>query len=102
MHELAHTEEDSELMAQINDFYKLATQEHYQFIAFTASGANEIDAFKHKHNALYNFLSVDNTVLKTMIRSNPGLMLIKDGTVIANWHYNNFPGFTAVKQQYMK
>ena len=102
MHELAHTEEDAELMAQVNDFYKLASQENFNFIALSASSAKEIDDFKHKHNALYNFASVDNTVLKTMIRSNPGLMLIKDGTVIANWHYNNFPGFTAVKQQYMK
>jgi len=102
MHELAHTEDNAELMAQINDFYKLAAQENYNFIALSASGAKEIDDFKHAHNALYNFASVDNIVLKTMIRSNPGLMLIKDGTVIANWHHNNFPGFTAVKQQYMK
>jgi uncharacterized membrane protein YphA (DoxX/SURF4 family) len=102
MHELAHTEDNTQLMAQINDFYKLAAQEKYNFMALSASGAKEIDDFKHKHNALYNFASVDNIVLKTMIRSNPGLMLIKDGKVIANWHHNNFPGFTAVKQQYMK
>lgn len=102
MHELSHTNESADLMAQINDFYKLASQEKYNFIALSASGAKEIDDFKHEHNALYNFASVDNIVLKTMIRSNPGLMLIKDGTVIANWHYNNFPGFSAVKQQYMK
>jgi uncharacterized membrane protein YphA (DoxX/SURF4 family) len=102
MHELALTEDNAKLMAQVNDFYKLALLEKYNFIALTASGAKEIDDFKHKHNALYNFASVDNTVLKTMIRSNPGLMLIKDGTVIANWHYNNFPGLSDVKQKYMK
>ena len=102
MHELALTEEDETLMAQVNDFYKLASGEKYRMIAMTASSAKEIDAFKHRHNALYDFVSVDNTVLKTMIRSNPGLMLIKDGTVIANWHYNNFPGFSEVKQKYMK
>lgn len=102
MHELAHTEDEAVLMSKITDFYKLATQEKFKFMAFTASGAKEIDDFKHKHNALYDFVTVDNTVLKTMIRSNPGLMLIKDGTVIANWHYNNFPGFSEVKQKYMK
>ena len=102
MHELALTDEDETLMANINDFYKLASGEKYKFIALTASGAKEIDAFKHKHNALYDFATVDNTVLKTMIRSNPGLMLIKDGTVIANWHYHNFPGFSDVKQKLMK
>lgn len=102
MNELALTEEDATLMAHINDFYKLASDEKYKFMALTASGAKEIDEFKHKYNALYDFATVDNTVLKTMIRSNPGLMLIKDGTVIANWHYNNFPGFSDVKQKLMK
>lgn len=102
MHELSGTEDNETLMAQVNDFYKLASGEKYKFIAMTASGNKEIDDFKHKHNALYDFVTVDNTVLKTMIRSNPGLMLIKDGTVIANWHYHNFPGFSDVKQKLMK
>jgi hypothetical protein len=102
MNELAHTEEDATLISQINDFYQLANGEHYNVLALTASGAKEIDAFKHKHSALYDFASVDNTVLKTIIRSNPGLVLIKDGTVIGKWHYNNFPGFSEVKQNYMK
>lgn len=101
MHELAHAQDNSELMAEINDFYSLANQNHINFIALTASGMSEIDGFKHKHNALYNFASVDNIVLKTMIRSNPGLMLIKNGKVIANWHYNNFPVFSDVKAKYM-
>lgn len=102
VHELAHTEDNQELMAQINDFYKLAAGDKYKFIAMTASGAKEIDDFKHKHNALYDFVTVDNTVLKTMIRSNPGLMLVKDGTVIMNWHYNNFPVYSDIRQKYMK
>jgi len=102
VHELAHTEDDETLIAQINDFYKLATQDNHKFIALTASNAKEIDDFKHKHNALYDFATVDNTVLKTMIRSNPGLMLIKDGVVIANWHHNNFPTYSDAKQKFMK
>lgn len=102
VHELAHTEEDETVMAQINDFYKLATQDGHKFIALTASNSKEIDDFKHRHNALYDFVTADNTVLKTMIRSNPGLMMIKDGTVIANWHYHNFPTYSDTKQKHMK
>jgi uncharacterized membrane protein YphA (DoxX/SURF4 family) len=102
VYDLKHTNDNSELMAKINDFYKLATNEKYNFIAFTASSPSEIDEFKHDHNALYDFVSVDQTVLKTMIRSNPGLMLIKNGTVINNWHHNNFPVFSDVKQKHMK
>jgi uncharacterized membrane protein YphA (DoxX/SURF4 family) len=102
VYDLKETKDDPTLIAKINDFYKLATLEKHKFIAFTASGASDIDEFKHKHNALFDFASVDGIVLKTMIRSNPGLMLVKDGSVIANWHHNNFPGFGDVKQKHMK
>jgi hypothetical protein len=102
MHELALTSDDETVIAELNDLYKLASQEGHKVIALTASGAKEIDDFKHKHNALYDFVTADNTVLKTMIRSNPGLMLIKDGVVIANWHYHNFPTYSDAKQKFMK
>jgi uncharacterized membrane protein YphA (DoxX/SURF4 family) len=102
MYDLNETEENKTLISEINDFYKLATIEKYQFVALTASGPSDIDAFKHKHNALYDFATVDQTVLKTMIRSNPGLMLMKEGTVIANWHWRNWPGYSEVKQTRMK
>ena len=61
-----------------------------------------MDDYKHKHQALYDFATADGVVLKTIIRSNPGLVLIKNGTVIMNWHYNNFPSYSDVKQKYMK
>jgi hypothetical protein len=51
---------------------------------------------------LYDFATVDGIVLKTMIRSNPGLMLMKDGTVIANWHWRNIPTYSEIKEKYMK
>jgi hypothetical protein len=101
MYDLNETESNKTLISEINDFYRLANLDKYQFIALTASGPSDIDAFKHKHNALYDFVSVDQTVLKTMIRSNPGLMLMKDGTVIANWSWRNWPGFSEVKQTKM-
>jgi uncharacterized membrane protein YphA (DoxX/SURF4 family) len=102
MYDLKKTENNAKLMAQIKDFYTLAGQDKIQFIAFTSSGPAEIDSYKHEHNALFDFATVDGIVLKTMIRSNPGLMLIKDGTVIQNWHYNNFPSYNDVKEKWMK
>lgn len=101
VYDLAKTEDDETLHSEINDFYKLASQEKIPFMAFTASSPKEIDDFKHKHNALYDFATVDATVLKTMIRSNPGLILLKDANVIMNWHHNNYPSFSDVKRKYM-
>lgn len=101
-YDLKKTEDDATLHAKINDFYTLATKNGNKFIALTASSAKDVDDYKHAHNALYDFYSVDAIVLKTMVRSNPGLMLMKDGTVIANWHHNNFPTFSEVKEKYFK
>jgi uncharacterized membrane protein YphA (DoxX/SURF4 family) len=102
MYDLKKTETDPTLIAQIKDFHKLATGEKYKFIAMTASGPSDIEAFKKNNGIDCEFVTVDGIVLKTMIRSNPGLMLMKDGTVIANWHHNNFPSFSEVKESKMK
>jgi len=101
-YDLAKTEQDPKLMAQVNDFYALCEKENIKFIALTASGSDQINEFKHKHNALYDFYTVDGIVLKTMIRSNPGLMLMKDCRVIKNWHHNNWPVYSDVKNNFMK
>lgn len=96
------TEDDETLHAKINDFYKLASSENIKILALTQSDAKLIDDYKHKHQALYDFANADGIVLKTMIRANPGLILIKDGTIIMNWHHNNFPSYSDAKQKFMK
>ncbi|MEP1033859.1 BT_3928 family protein [Ekhidna sp.] len=57
----------------------------------TSSGSEKFEVFRHANQlgALYYF--ADATVLKTMVRSNPGVVLLKDGVVIAKWHYNDTP-----------
>jgi peroxiredoxin len=101
-YDLNKTEQDEKLMAQINDFYTLCEKNKINFIALTSSSSDQISQFKHKNNAMYEFYSVDGVVLKTMIRSNPGLMLLDECKVVANWHYHNFPVFSEVKSNYMK
>jgi uncharacterized membrane protein YphA (DoxX/SURF4 family) len=101
-YDLTKTNQDQEVMAELNDLYTLATKDGKQVLALTSSGAELIDKYKHAHGALYDFATVDGIVLKTMIRSNPGLMLMKDGTVIANWHWRNIPTYSEIKEKHMK
>ena len=101
-YDLTKTENNETLHAKINDLYKLATADHKQVLALTAADAKQIDDYKHKHQAMYDFAQADGIVLKTMVRANPGLILIKDGTIIMNWHHNNFPTYSDVKQKFMK
>lgn len=57
----------------------------------TSSGYESFEAFRHKQQLAAPYFFADATVLKTMVRSNPGMILLKDGTVISKWHYNDTP-----------
>jgi hypothetical protein len=48
------------------------------------------------------FYTADETLIKTMIRSNPGLYLMKDGQIIQKWHIKHIPDFETIKAQYIK
>lgn len=87
---------------KINDFVSLCHKEGIDFIGITSSSPKDVDVFRHDHNSMFEYYYADATTLKTMIRSNPGLMLLKKGTVTAIWHHRNFPTFDEVKQQHLK
>jgi len=71
-----------------------------KFICLTSSGDDETQKYSREYHTPYTFYSTDNTVLKTMIRSNPGLILIKAGVVIADWHYHSIPDYSSVNNKY--
>ncbi len=94
-YELNHT--DVDVQNRVNDFVALCQRDGIEFIGLTSASVKEVDDFRHKHNSMFEYYYSDATMLKTMIRSNPGLMLLKDGTVTAMWHYNDFPSYDEVK-----
>ncbi|WMJ71675.1 DoxX family protein [Cytophagaceae bacterium ABcell3] len=57
----------------------------------TSSVEEEIEALRHFAQLSMPVFYADGTVLKTMVRSDPGLILLKDGTVKGKWHFNNVP-----------
>ncbi len=64
-----------------------AAPSNINFYVVTGSSVNEIEAFR---NGL-NFCIADKTMLKTIVRTNPGYLLIKDGTIIGKWSAANLP-----------
>lgn len=87
---------------KINDFAALCDENKIKFAALTASDNEKIKNFRHQVQAAYPFYATDGTVLKTMIRSNPGLILLKKGVVIAMWHFHSIPSFSEIKTTYLK
>lgn len=93
---------NKDAFGKINDLAILCKQNHVKFIALTSSTKDVIEQFKKDVQTNIDFYLTDGTVLKTMIRSNPGLMLLKGGTVQDMWHYHSLPSFTDVKQKHFK
>ncbi|QHL88525.1 DoxX family protein [Nibribacter ruber] len=60
-------------------------------VALTSANSQEFDVFRHDVNLAVPYYFADATVLKTVIRSNPGLLLLKNGVVVGKWHYNDVP-----------
>ena len=75
----------------INQVYEYAKDNGYQFYGLTSSGTKAIGQWCDMTGAEYPFCLVDGTVLKTIIRSNPGLLLLKDGIIIRKWSHNRLP-----------
>jgi hypothetical protein len=76
---------------KINEIYDYAKQSGYNFICLTASSPSQITKWKENTGAEYPFCTTDDITLKTIIRSNPGLMLIKKGTIINKWPDRRIP-----------
>ncbi len=75
----------------INLAYEYAYEEGVPFYCLTASSEQGIRGWQLLTGAEYPFYHTDMTVLQTMVRSNPGLMLLKNGTVVRKWSCNNLP-----------
>ncbi len=89
-----------EVTKKINDLVANCAKHNIKSLCLTASGEDDINKFKQKTNAQYPFYNTDDTQLRTMIRSNPGIVMIKDGIVIAMWHYHNIPDYKTLNAQY--
>ena len=82
---------DDSNFGEIDGIYEYSLDHGYPFYALTASTDEAISHWRDVTGAEYNFFHTDETTLKTVIRSNPGLVLVKDGTVIGKWSHNNLP-----------
>lgn len=76
---------------RINELATWAMGEGYSFICLTSSLFEECDRFAEETGAPYEFFHADEIDLKTMIRSNPGLMVLKGGTIVAKFSRNDIP-----------
>ena len=75
----------------VNEIYDYSIEQGYNFYALTSSYDDEIEVWCDKTGAEYPFAHGDDIVLKTIILSNPGLVLIKNGVIYNKWSHNDLP-----------
>ena len=75
----------------LDQLYEYCQEHNYPFYCLTASGEEAMQRWRDLTGAEYPFCQTDETTLKTIIRSNPGLLLLKNGTIIRKWSHNHLP-----------
>ncbi len=88
---------NEERIDEINNIYDYSLENKMKFYGVTSSDEMAIATWIDYTGAEYPFLFGDETMLKTIIRSNPGLLLLKEGTILQKWHYNDIP-----KEEYLE
>jgi len=66
-----------------------AIENGYDVIGITATGPEEANTFKKEYNLNFDYYFCDETALKTIVRSNPGILKLEEGTIIQKKHWND-------------
>ena len=82
---------DDSQLDELNRIYEYSQDHGYPFYCLTASSQRGITRWQDITGAEYPFCQTDETTLKTVIRSNPGLLLLKNGVIIRKWSHNALP-----------
>lgn len=96
---LKDTNEDA--IAKLNALTLDATEQYnLRTVLLTSNSAQDADAFSKKHKLFAEIFYADAVPLKSMVRANPGILLLKNGVVINKWSYQSMPSFEKLKAEY--
>lgn len=82
---------DESRVDKINDMYDYCLEKGIPFYAASSSDEDIIEEWRKRTGAEYSVLWADEVMLKTIVRANPGMLLIKDGTVVGKWNVADLP-----------
>ncbi len=84
-------EADAGCSDALNDVYDYATDHGHRFLCATTGTGPQVSDWVDRTGAAYPFVWGSAEMLKAMVRSNPGLILMKNGRIIAKWGHNDLP-----------
>lgn len=70
-------------------------------VLLTASASKDAQYLSDKMQLIAEIYYADLIPLKSMVRANPGVILLKGGNVMGKWHYNNFPDAKTIEDNFL-
>lgn len=90
----------------INDINALAANLTQNFntrtVLLTSASPTDAAAFVKQHKLVSEVFYADGVPLKSMVRSNPGVILLKNGIIVNKWHYHMVPDYDELVRQYFQ
>ena len=87
-----HVEDASESdLDLIDDVFDYCAHWGYNMRGVTSSGTEAVRQWTENAGAELRFLFSDEIPLQTIVRSNPGLVLIRDGVIVNKWSHSQIP-----------
>jgi hypothetical protein len=83
----------------INDY--VLAHDSMHFIGLSGSDDQLVEQFVERTNARYPIYITDEKPLKSMVRANPGLMLLYNGTIVAKWSHIDVPSIKKIENKYL-
>ena len=84
---------------KLNQLAAYAQDKGYRFYCLSASVADDTRKYAENHQVNYEFCSTDEIQLKTIVRSNPGLVLLREGTILNKWGHRDLPEVDEIKDK---
>jgi uncharacterized membrane protein YphA (DoxX/SURF4 family) len=93
---------DEKAMGEINALALNATEQfNIRTVLLTSSAAQDANVFEKRMKLFMEVFYADAVPLKSMVRANPGVMLLKNGVVVNKWHHNSLPSFNELTEEYL-
>ncbi len=73
---------EEKYLDRIENLYEYTIEEGYNFYCVTLNDSVQVNKWKYRTGAEYEYLYSDATILETVIRANPGVVLLKEGTIL--------------------
>lgn len=84
-------------LQKLNSLNEFAQENGYNFIAATST-MSKVDSVVKENELNFSFISGDDKVLKTIVRSNPGVIVLKNGVIIGKWGTRTIPNNKRMKK----